>query len=87
MSSFNTNENNKLNSVENPEKDMECSEPVSAKPTVENTNQVKHHQHRHSVKSRYEFLQTLGKGTYGKVRLARQRESNQYVSLKIKTIF
>ena len=42
---------------------------------------VRRHQHRHNVKSRYEFLQTLGRGTYGKVKLARNKETDQYVSL------
>ena len=43
---------------------------------------VRRHQHRHNVKSRYEFLQTLGRGTYGKVKLARNKETDQYVSLE-----
>ncbi len=42
---------------------------------------VKHHVHRHNVRSRYEFLETLGRGTYGKVKLARSKETNEHVSI------
>lgn len=34
---------------------------------------VKRHHHKHNLKHRYEFLETLGKGTYGKVKKARER--------------
>ena len=40
---------------------------------------VRRHQHKHNVNNRYEFIKTLGKGTYGKVKLARQKETNQLV--------
>lgn len=34
---------------------------------------VKRHHHKHNLKHRYEFLETLGKGTYGKVKKAKER--------------
>lgn len=34
---------------------------------------VKRHHHKHNLKHRYDFLETLGKGTYGKVKKARER--------------
>lgn len=34
---------------------------------------VKRHHHKHNLRHRYEFLETLGKGTYGKVKKARDR--------------
>lgn len=33
---------------------------------------VKRHHHKHNLRHRYEFLGTLGKGTYGKVKKARE---------------
>lgn len=33
---------------------------------------VKRHHHKHNLRHRYEFLETLGKGTYGKVKKARE---------------
>ncbi|KAH0618875.1 hypothetical protein JD844_018398 [Phrynosoma platyrhinos] len=34
---------------------------------------VKRHYHKHNLRHHYEFLETLGKGTYGKVKKARER--------------
>lgn len=38
---------------------------------------VKRHHHKHNLKHRYEFLETLGKGTYGKVKKAKERSGRQ----------
>lgn len=43
---------------------------------------VKRHHHKHNIKHRYEFLETLGKGTYGKVKKAVER-SGRVVREKI----
>lgn len=37
---------------------------------------VKRHHHKHNLKHRYDFLETLGKGTYGKVKKAVDRTGN-----------
>ncbi|XP_039910006.1 NUAK family SNF1-like kinase 2 [Hirundo rustica] len=42
---------------------------------------VKRHHHKHNLKHRYEFLETLGRGTYGKVKKARER-SGKLVAIK-----
>ncbi|XP_077013667.1 NUAK family SNF1-like kinase 2 [Tamandua tetradactyla] len=42
---------------------------------------VKRHHHKHNLRHRYEFLETLGKGTYGKVKKARER-SGRLVAIK-----
>uniref|UniRef100_A0A8C6YRN7 non-specific serine/threonine protein kinase n=1 Tax=Nothoprocta perdicaria TaxID=30464 RepID=A0A8C6YRN7_NOTPE len=42
---------------------------------------VKRHHHKHNLKHRYDFLETLGKGTYGKVKKARER-SGKLVAIK-----
>uniref|UniRef100_A0A3P8T934 non-specific serine/threonine protein kinase n=1 Tax=Amphiprion percula TaxID=161767 RepID=A0A3P8T934_AMPPE len=39
------------------------------------------HHHKHNLKHRYEFLETLGKGTYGKVKKAKER-SGRLVAIK-----
>ncbi|XP_066527968.1 NUAK family SNF1-like kinase 1 [Hoplias malabaricus] len=43
---------------------------------------VKTHQHKHSLKRRFEVLETLGKGTYGKVKKAVERQSGKTVAIK-----
>lgn len=47
---------------------------------------VKRHHHKHNLKHRYEFLETLGKGTYGKVKKAKER-SGRLVSERITVTF
>ncbi|XP_029287145.1 NUAK family SNF1-like kinase 2 [Cottoperca gobio] len=42
---------------------------------------VKRHHHKHNLKHRYEFMETLGKGTYGKVKKAKER-SGRLVAIK-----
>ncbi|XP_023681627.1 NUAK family SNF1-like kinase 1 isoform X1 [Paramormyrops kingsleyae] len=44
--------------------------------------EVKKHQHKHNLKHRYELLETLGKGTYGKVKKAIERRSGKTVAIK-----
>ncbi|XP_048876823.1 NUAK family SNF1-like kinase 1 [Brienomyrus brachyistius] len=43
---------------------------------------VKKHNHKHNLKHRYELLETLGKGTYGKVKKAIERHSGREVAIK-----
>lgn len=43
---------------------------------------VKRHHHKHNLKHRYEFMETLGKGTYGKVKKAEER-SGRLVSTDV----
>ncbi|KAM4796385.1 NUAK family SNF1-like kinase 2 [Rhinophrynus dorsalis] len=38
---------------------------------------VKRHLHKHNLKHRYEFLETLGKGTYGRVKRARDKQGRE----------
>ncbi|XP_058497797.1 NUAK family SNF1-like kinase 1 [Solea solea] len=44
--------------------------------------EVKKHQHKHNLKHRYEVMETLGKGTYGKVKRALERASLKTVAIK-----
>ncbi|KAG7261820.1 hypothetical protein CRUP_033731, partial [Coryphaenoides rupestris] len=43
---------------------------------------VRTHHHKHNLKHRYELLQTLGRGTYGKVKKATERLSGRVVAIK-----
>ncbi|XP_034391067.1 NUAK family SNF1-like kinase 1 isoform X1 [Cyclopterus lumpus] len=43
---------------------------------------VKKHHHKHNLKHRYELLETLGRGTYGKVKKAIERRSGREVAIK-----
>ncbi|XP_028265791.1 NUAK family SNF1-like kinase 1 isoform X2 [Parambassis ranga] len=61
--------------------------PCSADKRQRNTDmeapvQVKKHQHKHNLKHRYEVMETLGKGTYGKVKRAVERASMKTVAIK-----
>lgn len=57
--------------------------PVGVTPTQVPVKRqaVKRHHHKHNLKHRYEFLETLGKGTYGKVKKAKER-SGRLVAIK-----
>ncbi|XP_034028466.1 NUAK family SNF1-like kinase 1 [Thalassophryne amazonica] len=44
--------------------------------------EVKKHQHKHNLRHRYEVMETLGKGTYGKVKKAVERASLKTVAIK-----
>eukprot|EP00066_Takifugu_rubripes_P016651 XP_011605917.1 PREDICTED: NUAK family SNF1-like kinase 1 [Takifugu rubripes] len=46
------------------------------------TSGVKKHHHKHNLKHRYELLETLGRGTYGKVKKAIERHSGREVAIK-----
>ncbi|KAM6153253.1 NUAK family SNF1-like kinase 1 [Erethizon dorsatum] len=43
---------------------------------------VKRHHHKHNLKHRYELQETLGRGTYGKVKRATERFSGRVVAIK-----
>ncbi|XP_039627614.1 NUAK family SNF1-like kinase 1 [Polypterus senegalus] len=43
---------------------------------------VRRHHHKHNLKHRYEVLETLGKGTYGKVKKAVERSTGKTVAIK-----
>ena len=44
---------------------------------------VKQHKHRHKLKHRFQFVKTLGRGTYGKVKLATEIETGEQVCAAI----
>ncbi|XP_068607828.1 NUAK family SNF1-like kinase 1 [Brachionichthys hirsutus] len=46
------------------------------------TMEVKKHQHKHNLKRRYEVMETLGKGAYGKVKKAVEKASLRTVAIK-----
>lgn len=48
---------------------------------------VKKHHHKHNLKHRYELLETLGRGTYGKVKKAIERHSGRVVSEAAVAVF
>ncbi|KAJ1111151.1 hypothetical protein NDU88_008488 [Pleurodeles waltl] len=56
--------------------------PTSGSPSPERPAGVKKHHHKHSVKSRYQVMETLGRGTYGKVKKAVERSSGRVVAVK-----
>ncbi|XP_063053190.1 NUAK family SNF1-like kinase 1 [Engraulis encrasicolus] len=59
--------------------------PVPETPTAGDGRRgsgVKKHHHKHNLKHRYELLETLGRGTYGKVKKAIERHSGREVAIK-----
>nr|XP_056700809.1 NUAK family SNF1-like kinase 2 [Euleptes europaea] len=54
---------------------------LKSPPALLKKQAVKRHHHKHNLRHRYEFLETLGKGTYGKVKKARER-SGKLVAIK-----
>jgi len=78
-----SNNNNKENNASDSHNTKLASNlPVNIYVQPALQQQVKHHQHRHNIKNRYEFFQTLGRGTYGKVKLGKNKESKKYVAIK-----
>ncbi|XP_053572916.1 NUAK family SNF1-like kinase 1 [Bombina bombina] len=61
----------------------EETSPVVATPELlRKQHGVKRHHHKHNLKHRYELQETLGKGTYGKVKRAIERFSGRVVAIK-----
>ncbi|TRY90232.1 hypothetical protein DNTS_027166 [Danionella cerebrum] len=59
------------------------SEPGEAPGELKRSSSgVKKHHHKHNLKHRYELLETLGRGTYGKVKKAIERQSGREVAIK-----
>lgn len=64
-----------------------ADEPLAASPQSGGEREshrgsgVKKHHHKHNLKHRYELLETLGRGTYGKVKKAIERHSGRVVSV------
>ncbi|KAK2102504.1 hypothetical protein P7K49_020171 [Saguinus oedipus] len=56
---------------------------TAAAPEPRKPHGVKRHHHKHNLKHRYELQETLGKGTYGKVKRATERFSGRVVSGRI----
>ncbi|XP_053173667.1 NUAK family SNF1-like kinase 1 [Scomber japonicus] len=66
------------NRLGDPDIEAESRAPTAKAPPME----VKKHQHKHNLKHRYEVMETLGKGTYGKVKRAVERASLKTVAIK-----
>ncbi|KAA0720960.1 NUAK family SNF1-like kinase 1 [Triplophysa tibetana] len=55
---------------------------MSASLGVRRGSSVKKHHHKHNLKHRYDLLETLGRGTYGKVKKAIERHTGRVVAIK-----
>ncbi|XP_043943760.1 NUAK family SNF1-like kinase 1 [Protopterus annectens] len=62
-------------------KDWDLSSPSVCESSKKQLG-VKRHHHKHNLKHRYELQETLGKGTYGKVKRAVERFSGRVVAIK-----
>ncbi|KAM9443894.1 NUAK family SNF1-like kinase 2 [Clarias gariepinus] len=62
----------------------ECQHPDRKCPSPAKRHAVKRHHHKHNLKHRYDFLETLGKGTYGKVQRAVDRTGTPVAIKSIK---
>ncbi|KAM8971995.1 NUAK family SNF1-like kinase 1 [Pelodytes ibericus] len=60
----------------------EASAPITPPELLSKQQGVKRHHHKHNLKHRYELQETLGKGTYGKVKRAIERFSGRVVAIK-----
>uniref|UniRef100_A0A673K9E8 non-specific serine/threonine protein kinase n=1 Tax=Sinocyclocheilus rhinocerous TaxID=307959 RepID=A0A673K9E8_9TELE len=60
----------------------QSTERGASSPAPEERAQVKTHHHKHSLGRRFEVLETLGRGTYGKVKLALERQRGKTVAIK-----
>lgn len=63
-----------------PEAGAGATAAPAAAPEPRKPHGVKRHHHKHNLKHRYELQETLGKGTYGKVKRATERFSGRVVS-------
>lgn len=74
-----------VKTLQDSEGKQEAGEPVTVSPQSGGESQrssgVKKHHHKHNLKHRYELLETLGRGTYGKVKKAIERHSGRVVSV------
>ncbi|KAM9786180.1 NUAK family SNF1-like kinase 1 [Neosynchiropus ocellatus] len=61
---------------------LEQSPPRVGSASAAAAVEVKKHQHKHNLKNRFEVMETLGKGTYGKVKKAVERASLKTVAIK-----
>ncbi|XP_062849587.1 NUAK family SNF1-like kinase 1 [Trichomycterus rosablanca] len=61
---------------------LNSASPPAASSVGQLGSGVKKHQHKHNLKHRYELLETLGRGTYGKVKKAIERHSGRVVAIK-----
>nr|XP_020470564.1 NUAK family SNF1-like kinase 1 [Monopterus albus] len=68
-------------STDMPQRDRDM-ETVDRPPSATAPMEVKKHHHKHNLKHRYEVMETLGKGTYGKVKRAVERASLKTVAIK-----
>ncbi|XP_010770761.1 NUAK family SNF1-like kinase 1 [Notothenia coriiceps] len=69
-------------SADKRQRDPDMEGAASPAPNVTEPTEVKKHQHKHNLKHRYEVMETLGKGTYGKVKKAVERASLKTVAIK-----